>query len=106
MAAIRQKLPEQGVASALKTPSTPAALVARKPLNPAAPTMPATASSPAPASATAAPSDEASPISVDSLAKFLDSASKWSADPGKMQEQAQKGVVSRDASEGIHQHTL
>jgi hypothetical protein len=48
---------------------------------------------------------EPTPVSVDSLAKFLDSASKWSPDPGKMDTQAQKGVAFRDAYEGIHSHS-
>lgn len=41
------------------------------------------------------------PVSVDSLAKFLDAASKWSPDPGVLQEQAQHGVTSRNAFEGL-----
>ena len=106
MAAIKQKLPDQGVAKALQAPSTPTALVARKPLNPTAPTMPTQTATPVEAASTQAANDDASPVSIDSLAKFLDSASKWSADPGKMEEQAQKGVASRDASEGLYHNTL
>lgn len=41
------------------------------------------------------------PVSVDSLAKFLDAASKWSPDPGALQEQAQHGVTARNAFDGL-----
>jgi len=80
------------------------ALATRKPFNAKAPAMPQAPVTPsAPATST---TDDAAPVSVDSLAKFLDTASKWSADPGKMHDQAQKGVASRDASEGLQQHNV
>jgi len=41
------------------------------------------------------------PVSVDSLAKFLDAASKWSPDPGALQKQAQHGLTARNAFEGL-----
>ena len=41
------------------------------------------------------------PVSVDSLAKFLDAASKWSPDPGALQEQAKNGVTARNAFDGL-----
>lgn len=41
------------------------------------------------------------PVSVNSLAKFLDAASKWSPDPGALQEQAQHGVTARNAFDGL-----
>ena len=59
-----------------------------------------------PPAQTAATPVEAPPLKVDSLAKFLDSASKWSADPEKMHDEAKKGVVTRDASEGIETRSL
>jgi hypothetical protein len=80
------------------------ALATRKPFTAKAPAMPAApvvAPTPAPSA-----TEDAAPVSVDSLAKFLDTASKWTADPGKMHEQAQKGVASRDASEGLQQRSI
>jgi len=52
--------------------------------------------------AAAEPMPEAVTLKVDTLAKFLDSASKWSADPDALQNQSKKGVVARDASDGVH----
>ena len=45
--------------------------------------------------------DENSPVSVDSLAKFLDRASQWSTDAGMLEQQSEKGVVTRAATEGL-----
>ena len=47
--------------------------------------------------------DEQNPITVDSLAKFLDSASKWSMDSGAIQNQSTKGAVTREATDGLRQ---
>jgi len=52
--------------------------------------------------ATTEPASEASALRVDTLAKFLDSASKWAPEPGALQNQSTKGVVARDASDGVH----
>ena len=110
--AVRPKVAEQ--TAALTTPSADGtiATVARPKFSSKAPVMPATprsgtASAQAAAASAPPPNAGDAPISVDSLAKFLDSASKWSADPGKMNEQAQKGLTSRDASDGVHSaHTI
>ena len=45
--------------------------------------------------------DDQNPISVDSLAKFLDSASKWNTDAGAIQNQTTKGAVARAATDGL-----
>ncbi len=45
--------------------------------------------------------DDNGPVSVDSLAKFLDRASQWSTDAGTLDQQSQKGVVTRAATEGL-----
>jgi hypothetical protein len=109
LSANRPKLAEQAAASGKPLADGSIAKAARPNFTSKAPVMPT-----APRSGTAAPqpaptnapmaNDNEAPVSVDSLAKFLDSASKWSADPGKMNEQAQKGLTSRDASDGVHSH--
>ena len=84
-------------------PSPRAPLTQKAPSMPALPARPGQ-SAPAPLASTVPPAatgEDATPINVDSLAKFLDSASKWSADPDKMEQEAKKGVATRDASEGI-----
>jgi hypothetical protein len=43
------------------------------------------------------------PVSVDSLAKFLDRASQWSPDAGALDQQSKKGVVTRAATDGLRQ---
>jgi hypothetical protein len=45
-------------------------------------------------------SGTAPPLPVDALAKFLDTASQWLPDAGALNEQAQKGVISRAATDG------
>ena len=45
--------------------------------------------------------DENGPVSVDSLAKFLDRASQWSTDAGALEQQSQKGVMTRAATDGL-----
>ena len=52
--------------------------------------------------ATPEPALEVPTLKVDTLAKFLDSASKWAPEPGALQNQSTKGVVARDASDGVH----
>lgn len=47
--------------------------------------------------------DDNAPVSVDSLAKFLDHASQWSTDAGMLEQQSKKGVVTRAATEGLRQ---
>lgn len=47
--------------------------------------------------------DDNGPVSVDSLAKFLDRASQWSTDAGALDQQSKKGVVTRAATEGLRQ---
>ncbi|MEI6572419.1 MAG: transglycosylase SLT domain-containing protein [Alphaproteobacteria bacterium] len=47
--------------------------------------------------------DDNGPVSVDSLAKFLDRASQWSPDAGALDQQSKKGVVTRAATEGLRQ---
>lgn len=47
--------------------------------------------------------DDNSPVSVDSLAKFLDRASQWSTDAGQLEQQSKKGVLTRAATEGLKQ---
>jgi len=98
------KTPVQPTAQMITTPQKQVVVATRTPSTPKAPAMPASNAA-LPSPTPTAPEDTA-PLSVDSLAKFLDSASKWSADPQKMQEQAQKGVDSRDASEGLQSHAI
>ena len=47
--------------------------------------------------------DDNGPVSVDSLAKFLDRASQWSPDAGVLDKQSKKGVVTRAATEGLRE---
>ncbi len=107
LSSIRPKPIEQGATIVVKTVDGSIGQVAQPKFSAKAPVMPAApraAAASAPPATTSAPmvNEADAPVSVDSLAKFLDSASKWSADPGKMNEQAQKGLTSRDASDGIH----
>jgi hypothetical protein len=52
--------------------------------------------------APAALSTTNAPVAVDSLAKFLDTASQWLPDAGALNEQASKGAISRSATDGLH----
>ena len=45
--------------------------------------------------------DDNGPVSVDSLAKFLDRASQWSPDAGALDQQSKTGVVTRAATDGL-----
>ena len=47
-----------------------------------------------------APTADAPPISVDSLARFLDGASKWTTDPGLQNGTGQKSMTNREATDG------
>jgi hypothetical protein len=47
--------------------------------------------------------EEQGPVSVDSLAKFLDRASQWSPDAGSLDQQSKKGVMTRAATDGLRQ---
>ena len=47
--------------------------------------------------------EDQGPVSVDSLAKFLDRASQWSPDAGALDQQSKKGVVTRAATDGLRQ---
>jgi hypothetical protein len=74
----------------------------QKPSVTKAPQSPIAHLTPLTAQAAPEPAADVSTLKVDTLAKFLDSASKWSAEPGTLENQSTKGVVARDASDGIH----
>lgn len=87
--------------SAESTPSATTAMPSPKTL-PKTPVvrLPQQQPAPAPVDPPMAAQGDA-PVSVDTLAKFLDRASQWSTDAGSLDLQSKKGVMTRAATEGL-----
>jgi hypothetical protein len=86
--------------STAKADDTPLTLTPRREIRLPAQSAPM-ANPPSNAQAARFSVDDNGPVSVDSLAKFLDRASQWSPDAGALDQQSKTGAVTRAATDGL-----